>query len=81
MTQDPKGRVDETMRALHMVSLLLSPSTVLDGDAREELAILLLRLLGNLEESLSHCYPLAHCPGCGCYERQSSYGSLAEPHP
>src|SRR6266581_9775897 len=35
----------------------LSPSTVLDMDAREELASELLSLLGSLEESLSHLHP------------------------
>src|SRR5262245_66524059 len=81
MTQNPKDCMDETLRTLHMVSLLLSPSTVLDRDAREELASLLLSLLGSLEESLGHPHPLAHCPGCVCPDRPSSYGSLHGPHP
>ena len=80
MMQDPKGRVEGTMRALHMISLLLSPSTVLDMDAREELASQLLSLLGSLEESLSHLHQCEHCPGCVCPERQPSNGSIEGPH-
>jgi hypothetical protein len=80
MTQDYKGRVEETLRALHMISLLLSPSTVLDMDAREELSIQLLSLLGSLEESISHLHQLEHCPGCLGHEPPPAGGSLAEPH-
>ena len=68
MMQDPKGQVQETMRALHMISVLLSPSTVLDMDAREELASQLLSLLGRLEESLSYLHQSEHCPGCRGHE-------------
>ena len=35
MIHDPKSQVESTMRALHLISLLLSPSTILDMDARE----------------------------------------------
>jgi hypothetical protein len=80
MMQDPQSRVEGTMRALHMLSLLLSPSTVLDMDAREELASQLLSLLGDLEESLSHRHQREHCPGCRGHEPQPSNGRLAEPH-
>jgi hypothetical protein len=79
MMQDPKSRVEGTMRALHMLSLLLSPSTVLDMDAREELASQLLSRLGSLEESLSHLHQREHCPGCRGHEPQPSNGSLVEP--
>ena len=78
MRQDPKTRVEETLRALHMLSLLLSPSTVLDRDAREELASQLLSLLGRLEESLSQLHPPEHCPGCRGHEPPPSGGSCAE---
>jgi hypothetical protein len=80
MMQDPKSQAQETMRALHMLSLLLSPSTVLDMDAREELASHLLSLLGRLEESLSHLHQREHCPGCRGHEHQPSNGSFAGPH-
>jgi hypothetical protein len=81
MMQDPRSQVEGTMRALHMLSLLLSPSTVLDMDAREELASQLLSLLGRLEESFSHLHQREHCPGCRGHESQSVNGTLAEPHP
>ena len=80
MMQDPKGRVEGIMRTLHMISLLLSPSTVLDMDTREELASELLSLLGSLEESLSQFHQREHCPGCLGHEHQSSNGSLVGPH-
>jgi len=76
--QDPKSQGEGTMRALHIISLLLSPSTVLDMDAREELASELLSLLGRLEESLSQLHQQAHCPGCLGHEPQPACGSLAE---
>jgi hypothetical protein len=80
MMLDPKGQVEGTMRALHIISVLLSPSTVLDMDAREELASELLSLLGRLEESLSQLAPREHCPGCLGHEHQPACENLAEPH-
>jgi hypothetical protein len=78
--QDPRSRVERTMRALHMISLLLSPSTVLDMDAREELASELLSLLGILEEGLSQLHQLDHCSGCRGHEHPPACGTLAESH-
>ena len=53
--------VDTTLLQLRGLAAILSPTQVLDREARDCLALLLEELLDQLSTALPQ-----HCPGCGC---------------